>query len=133
MGFWGVVMVAAALIKRPLRTRAFMSGLIESPFFSLECTLRNTSEAGAMIQVASSDSIPDLFTLAVPEKGLSAQVRVIWRKPQSLGLELVGSAGPPTPESVQDHQASLISALMAQNAQLQAELAALRESGAGSD
>lgn len=126
-------MVGAALMERPQRARALMSGRIESQFFSLECTLRNTSETGVMIQVASSDSIPDLFTLTVLDKGLSAKVRVIWRKPQSLGLALVEAQAPPaSPASVQANQASIILALRAENAQLQAELAALRERVANS-
>jgi hypothetical protein len=59
---------------------------------------------------------------------LSAKVRVIWRKPQSLGLGLVEAQAPPaSPASVQANQASIISALTAESAQLQAELAALRE------
>jgi hypothetical protein len=56
-------MAGAALIEGPQRARALMPGRIENQFFSLDCTLRNTSETGAMIQVASSDSIPDLFRL----------------------------------------------------------------------
>jgi hypothetical protein len=42
-------MAGAALIEGPQRARALMSGRIESQFFSLDCTLRNTSETGAMI------------------------------------------------------------------------------------
>ena len=88
-----------------------------------------------MIHVASSDAIPNTFTLTVPGKGLSANVRVIWRKPQSLGLALVGDEAaqaasasfPAVSEGVKDTQAALIEALRAQNAQLHAELAALRE------
>lgn len=120
-------MADAALIERPQRARALMSGRIESQFFSLDCTLRNTSETGAMIQVASSESIPDLFMLTIPDKGLSAQVRVIWRKPQSLGIALVESAEAPAPVTVQDHQASIISMLKTENAKLRVELAILQE------
>jgi hypothetical protein len=59
---------------------------------------------------------------------LSAKVHVIWRKPQSPGLGLVEAQAPPaSPASVQANQASIISALTAESAQLQAELAALRE------
>jgi hypothetical protein len=55
---------------------------------TIDCTVRNLSEQGACLKVASPIGIPDTFDLAFD--GISARpCRVTWRKNMQMGVEFV--------------------------------------------
>ena len=53
-------------------------------FSVISCTVRNVSEGGACLQVASSVGIPDCFDLTIEPEGASRTCNVAWRCEQRL-------------------------------------------------
>ena len=52
---------------------------------SRECVIRNVSETGAKLELASVAGVPDVFDLVVPDHQ-PQPCRVIWRALKELGL-----------------------------------------------
>jgi hypothetical protein len=72
------------------RRRTLKAGLIAfNRAATIECRVRNLSEIGACLDVASQVGIPDEFVLVVEHEQLKEKCRVIWRKPTRLGVEFV--------------------------------------------
>jgi PilZ domain len=67
------------------------------------CVLSDISDAGARLGVEDIDSIPDTFMLLLARNGKALRpCRVIWRKPQQLGVAFVthlAKAAPAVSES----------------------------------
>ena len=55
-------------------------------FSTFECTVRNLSEAGALVRVASVVGIPDSFQLILNDKQ-SFNCTVVWRHESELGVK----------------------------------------------
>jgi hypothetical protein len=55
---------------------------------SIDCTVRDMSDGGARLRVASAIGIPDLFDLAIPAEPVR-QCRLIWRKIEQIGVAFV--------------------------------------------
>ena len=53
----------------------------------IDCTVRNISEHGALLQVASPLGIPDSFDLMLDGEKMLLACRVIWRKERQIGIE----------------------------------------------
>jgi hypothetical protein len=53
----------------------------------IDCTLRNISDSGACLQVASPIGIPETFNLLLDAGKTSRPCRVLWRKEQQIGVE----------------------------------------------
>ena len=52
------------------------------------CVLSNASDQGACIDVEDSAVVPDKFTLLLSSSGKARrQCRVVWRKPQRVGVK----------------------------------------------
>ena len=54
-------------------------------FSTFECTVRNLSEAGAMLRVVSIIGIPDSFKLVLHDKQ-TFNCSVVWRRESELGV-----------------------------------------------
>jgi hypothetical protein len=57
---------------------------------SVECTILNSSQLGACVEVAPSTemwTIPDIFCLFIGSKASMRPCRVIWRSFQRMGVE----------------------------------------------
>jgi len=54
----------------------------------IDCTIRNLSESGAKLEVASVGSIPQTFDLVAPDHR-PHPCRVIWRALKELGVEFL--------------------------------------------
>ncbi|MEA3025339.1 MAG: hypothetical protein QOF91_624 [Alphaproteobacteria bacterium] len=52
----------------------------------ISCTVRNLSNAGANLEVASPVGIPDEFTLVIATDHASRQCRVRWRTGNRIGV-----------------------------------------------
>jgi len=53
-----------------------------------ECALSDVSDRGARINVHDSETIPDNFLLLLAQNGAARRrCRVIWRKPQQIGVK----------------------------------------------
>lgn len=70
------------------RHRTLKAGLIAfNRAATIECRVRNLSEIGACLDVAGQVGIPDEFMLVIEHEQLKKKCRVIWRKPNRLGVE----------------------------------------------
>jgi hypothetical protein len=61
---------------------------------TLDCTIRNLSDEGAKVSIASTIGVPETFELMIPAEHLIAPVRVVWRTERELGLALNGPFQP---------------------------------------
>ncbi|MFT4277790.1 MAG: PilZ domain-containing protein [Rhodopseudomonas sp.] len=68
------------------RRRVLKAATIEFGGGTIDCKVRNISEAGAALDVVSPLSIPECFTLYVPTDQIKRRSRVIWRKEQRIGV-----------------------------------------------
>lgn len=70
------------------RRRTFLNGTILFPdrSRSLSCTLRNAGEGGARLDLAETIWVPPNFQIHVPQTGETRQARLVWRKPESVGI-----------------------------------------------
>lgn len=70
------------------RRRVLKAGTIAFGHSSvIDCQVRNVSETGASLEVASPVGIPDSFTLVIAQDGIKRQARVKWRKATRIGVE----------------------------------------------
>jgi len=52
----------------------------------IDCTVRNLSETGAALQVASVVGIPTEFELFIQSERFNRKCRVVWRKLSRIGV-----------------------------------------------
>jgi hypothetical protein len=78
--------------RRQQRHRTLKSGHIAfNRAGTIDCRVRNLSPIGACLEVASQVGIPDEFVLLIDSDRLKQVCRVIWRKPNQLGVEFAGA------------------------------------------
>ena len=53
---------------------------------AIDCTVRNLSTTGALLEVSSPIRIPAEFTLVVPEDALHLPCAVVWRTEYRMGV-----------------------------------------------
>jgi hypothetical protein len=68
------------------RHRVLKLGTIEFGGGVTDCTVRNVSNNGAGLEVASPIGIPSKFTLVLPGDGLHFRCRMVWRKEHRIGV-----------------------------------------------
>ena len=68
------------------RNRVLKSGAIEFNGGAIDCVVRNISETGAALDVASPVGIPEHFILAILPDGSRRQCRIAWRKERRIGV-----------------------------------------------
>ena len=68
------------------RHRVLKAGTIEFGGSAIDCAVRNLSETGAALEVASPLGIPTQFTLVLPTDGLHRRCHVVWRKERRIGV-----------------------------------------------
>jgi hypothetical protein len=71
------------------RNRTFKAGTIEFHGGAIDCTLRNVSLTGAVLDVASPLGIPEEFTLRVSADGSRRLCRIVWRREKRIGVAFV--------------------------------------------
>jgi hypothetical protein len=72
--------------RNALRQRVLKAGTIAFGGAGIDCTVRNISEGGAALEVASVVGIPNDFSLVIPSDNLNHKCRVVWRKPTRIGV-----------------------------------------------
>ncbi len=62
---------------------------------TLDCLMRNRSEAGGRIVFSGPTPLPGEFDLTIHREGLSRRARVVWRQESAAGVEFLptGDAG----------------------------------------
>lgn len=68
------------------RSRVLKAGTIEFNGGAIDCTIRNVSDTGAALDVASPLGIPATFTLVTLIDGSKKSCRVVWRKEKRIGV-----------------------------------------------
>jgi hypothetical protein len=68
------------------RHRVLKAGTIEFGGAAINCMVRNMSNTGAALDVASPAGIPDQFTLILLADGHHTPCQVIWRKEKRIGV-----------------------------------------------
>lgn len=56
---------------------------------AIDCTVRNLSNGGACVEVASPIGIPDEFTLVIAKDNMRKPCHVAWRQGRRLGVQFV--------------------------------------------
>jgi hypothetical protein len=69
-----------------LRRRILKAGSISFGGGTIDCTVRNISDSGAALEVASPLCIPDRFNLVIRSDNLNRPCRIVWRKEKRLGV-----------------------------------------------
>jgi hypothetical protein len=68
------------------RHRVFKAGSIEFDRAKIDCTIRNISEIGAAIEVASPLGIPHEITLNILSRGVRHRGHIVWRQEKRIGI-----------------------------------------------
>jgi hypothetical protein len=68
------------------RHRVLKSGTIEFNGGAIDCVVRNSSDTGAALEVASPLGIPPTFNLLIPGESIPYQCVVRWRKENRIGV-----------------------------------------------
>lgn len=80
--------------RRTPRPRSFLGARIafNHGFSTFDCIARNLTDGGARLAFPNTVLLPELFDLAIPQKGLATQARVVWRGDAELGVRFVAAA-----------------------------------------
>ena len=78
------------------RSRCFLRGRIvfNNKQSTIDCNIRNISEAGARLEISEALTVPGEFDLVIPQKGQTSRARVRWRTRDAMGIEFVQEAAP---------------------------------------
>jgi hypothetical protein len=68
------------------RQRVFKAGSIRFGGSTIDCTVRNLANTGAMLEVVSQAAIPHEFTLALSADRSHRRCHVVWRKDKRIGV-----------------------------------------------
>ena len=73
--------------RRPGRTRTYLGGTITFNHGqqSLNCLVRNLSGEGVRFDFSDAVMLPEEVDLAIPLRGESRRVRILWRRDDSVG------------------------------------------------
>jgi hypothetical protein len=68
------------------RHRVLKAAKIEFGGDAIDCTVRNLSTTGALLEVSNPVRIPAKFTLVVPSDALRLPCAVVWRTEYRMGV-----------------------------------------------
>jgi hypothetical protein len=77
--------------RRLPRQRALLAGKLatEEASLTIDCVIRNLSNGGALVETTSPHLIPNELHLLQIRDGIAWDVKVIWRRGNKVGLELL--------------------------------------------
>ena len=58
----------------------------------IDCTVKNISDTGACLEVASPVGIPDSFTLIINKDGVKRPCHIAWRSARRIGIRFNSKA-----------------------------------------
>jgi hypothetical protein len=68
------------------RRRILKAGSINLADWSIDCTVRNISDAGATLEVVTPLFIPDRFKLIIQSDHPGRPCHIVWRKARRIGI-----------------------------------------------
>lgn len=112
--------------RRSKRARTFLQARLSygEGAISTECRVNQLSSAGARIHVASSVALPDVFDIEIPQRGISARAKLVWRKDDQVGADFLDERDAPQAASSEDASAR-VKTLEAENARLKTQISGL--------
>ncbi|WP_332688403.1 PilZ domain-containing protein [Bosea sp. (in: a-proteobacteria)] len=121
---------AATERRRQTRSRTLIGAQIifNQRQSTLDCTVRNLSEQGALLVLSDAVATPELFELYFPLKRESRMVRARWRDGTRQGVEFTRT-GKDDGEPIQLDVLRRLRRLEQENAALKARIAQLTEAG----
>ena len=90
---------------------------------STACTVVQLSATGARLNIDTSFTIPEIFELSIPQRGIDCRARLVWREGAKAGVEFLAEA-PISEPSAEDYVAK-IKTLEQLNAKFKAQIAEL--------
>jgi hypothetical protein len=78
---------------RRLRTLKSATISFKNGQFTYQCSIRDLSETGAQLVLASTDLVPNRFDLIFEDRSPTRTCNVVWRAPTRLGVQF--EAAPP--------------------------------------
>ena len=77
--------------RKAARSRTFLGGVIafNQSKSSMDCQVRNFSNAGAKVAFANTAAVPDQFDLTITHKDRSYRARMAWRGLDEAGVEFL--------------------------------------------
>jgi hypothetical protein len=74
--------------RQTIRSKVFLGGVAEinERGSTMDCVVRNVSEAGACVEIDQGAKLPEEINLTIPRKGRSFLARLIWRHANRVGL-----------------------------------------------
>ncbi|MEH3116316.1 MAG: PilZ domain-containing protein [Methylorubrum populi] len=107
--------------RQEVRKRTFLKGriLFNKGASSMDCLVRDFSEAGARLELSQTNALPDAFDLYIPQKEATLRSNLRWRRDDAVGVAFEAQQQPAAPEPP-------VAALLRRIAELEAENAALR-------
>lgn len=91
---------------------------------TVDCTIRNASEEGALLKLSEAVMLPPVFELQIPARQKRFSARVIWRRGDGVGVTFGDPVAEPQGDLLQRLKVS-----EAANARLQARVRELTEEG----
>ncbi|MCK1409379.1 PilZ domain-containing protein [Bradyrhizobium sp. 76] len=76
----------------PKRQRVFKAGRLTLSGITVDCTVRNLSSAGALIELPAPEGVPHELMLSLPTHRLNFNCCVVWRDNKRLGVVFGPSA-----------------------------------------
>ena len=112
--------------RRAIRVRTFLQARISygEGAISTECTVSQLSDTGARLTVASTVALPDVFDIAVPQRGIACRAKQVWRNDDQVGIDFVGGDEDLSAPTAEDYLAR-IKALEAENGKLKTQISTL--------
>lgn len=68
------------------RLRVLKAGRIAFGGAAIDCTVRNLTASGALLEVESPLGIPHHFVLLIPSENISRSCRLIWASERRIGV-----------------------------------------------
>ncbi|MGX5774882.1 PilZ domain-containing protein [Methylorubrum zatmanii] len=110
--------------RQEIRKRTFLKGriLFNKGASTMDCLVRDLSEAGARLELSQTNSLPDVFDLHIPQKDATLRSSLRWRREDAVGVAFDAQKPvPPEPTATPS-----LAVLLRRIAELEAENAALR-------
>lgn len=114
--------------RRAPRKRTFLKGTVyyNHRLSSVECTIRDFTDAGARLHFAGPVSLPDTIEIDIPSREQSLKAVVRWRKDDDVGVSFGETETEGPPEAASGELAQRVAALEREVSRLHRLVADLR-------
>ncbi|GJE78396.1 MULTISPECIES: PilZ domain-containing protein [Methylorubrum] len=115
--------------RHDVRKRTFLKGriLFNKGAASMDCLIRDLSEAGARLELSETSTLPEVFDLYIAQKEETFRATLRWRRDNSVGIAFADQRKPVAPpEAAAPLPDASINLLLRRIAELESENATLR-------